>query len=514
MASLAEFPDAVEALFCSRELSADGRCVVKLFDARCGPIRLAIDEYIPCHPREWWDEEGTPLFARPNGNEGWVLLLEKAFAKMLGSYLDLSGGNCCTAFRAFTGESNVFTWARGEGEAARVDGAWKRMELAEHETHFVWKPGMEDRRDDESLWSEVRSYDRQSFLVACSMRAAHGQEFVRVDGLVEGHAYSVLHAVEVEGQRLLFLRNPWGNDKRWNGRWSDGDQAWVKHPGVRRRLRPEFRDDGAFWIAWVDFQAIFDFVFVCPKNMRAGAAATEHARQSTSGEVPPMPLNRTNPRRRLAEAKPELLPRLSPGSRVELRGLTSRLELNGRVTEVVEWHDDTGVYEVKDVPTPYWGCPDCGEINKRSREACNVCRGARAVLAPDSTRHYRVRPECIILPPDTEVQIEGLVDFPELNGQEGVIVAFDRRAGRYHVQLPDGQVRAVRPPHIIARQAPGKESEFGRWVPPAPDPSLVDEPEPPSEVPCASDDEVRRLFEELDEERGCGEGAQFLKECG
>jgi calpain-15 len=127
MASLAEFPDAVEALFCSSELAADGRCEVKLFDAKRGPVVLAIDEYIPCHPREWWDEEGTPLFARPNGNEGWVLLLEKAFAKMLGSYSELSGGNCCTAFRAFTGETNVFVWARGEGETARIHGEWKRM---------------------------------------------------------------------------------------------------------------------------------------------------------------------------------------------------------------------------------------------------------------------------------------------------------------------------------------------------------------------------------------------------
>jgi len=98
------------------------------------------------------------------------------------------------------------------------------------------------------------------------------------------------------------------------------------------------------------------------------------------------------------------------------------------------------------------------------------------------------------------VQIDGLLDFPELNGQAGVIVAFDRRAGRYHVELPDGQIRAVRPPHLIARQSPAKESEFGRWVAPAPDPSHVDEPDPPDEVPCASDEEVRRVFEELDDE--------------
>jgi len=521
MASLAEFPEAVEALFLTHELTASGRCEVQLHDMKNRRVKLSIDEFIPCHPREWWDEEGTPLFARPNGNEAWVLLLEKAFAKMLGSYMELSGGNCCTAFRAFTGEANVFVWARGEGEVARVEGEWKRMDLAKGDTHFVWNPGMEDRRDAEGLWDEVRTYDQQSYLVACSMRAVHGQEHVRIDGLVEAHAYSLLHAVEVEGNRLLFLRNPWGNDKRWNGRWSDGDDAWAKNPGVRRRLRPEFRDDGAFWIAWVDFQAIFDFVFVCARTMRSGAAAAEHARRSADGEVPAVPLSRTNPRRRLAEAIPERLPRLAIGSRVELMGLTSRLELNGRVTEVVRWDDDAGVYEVQDVPSPYWTCPECGEVNKRKREACNVCGGEKRVLAPDEVKRYRVRPECVILPPGTEVQVDGLVEFPELNGKGGKIIAFDRRAGRYHVELDDGHVRAIRPPHLIAKQAPEKEAEFGRWTAPVSDPSHVDEPEPPADVPCESDEEVRRIFEELDEEcrlrkdmkeKGLRRGQQLLRE--
>ena len=57
------------------------------------------------------------------------------------------------------------------------------------------------------------------------MRAKQSVEHLREDGLVEAHAYSLLHAVDVEGHQLLFLRNPWGNDKRWNGRWSDGDEV-------------------------------------------------------------------------------------------------------------------------------------------------------------------------------------------------------------------------------------------------------------------------------------------------
>lgn len=43
-------------------------------------VWVEIDDYIPC-------KQGTkdPKFAQPHGNELWVMLLEKAFAKFCGS---------------------------------------------------------------------------------------------------------------------------------------------------------------------------------------------------------------------------------------------------------------------------------------------------------------------------------------------------------------------------------------------------------------------------------------------
>lgn len=431
-----------------------------------------------------------PLFARPNGNEAWVLLLEKAFAKMLGSYQALVGGNCCTAFRAFTGESETFVWARGDGEKARVEGAWKRMDLALGEDHFTWQPGDEQRRDSEGLWSEVQNYDKRSFLVACSIRDRHGAEHVRRDGLVEAHAYSLLQVVSVEGQQLLFLRNPWGNDRKWNGRWSDGDIMWTKMAAVRRRLRPEFQNDGAFWIAWSDFQDIFDFVYVCGRSMRTAKAAREHAKMSSEGRWVAAKPRVT----RRVEALPEALPVLPPGTRVEMR-MPEHLE--GRIAEVVSWDEARG-YELKEVPTPYWYCPECGEINRRARETCNVCGAQRSAVLPIAS--FRAQASSVVLPPGSVVELKGLEYFPELNGQAGTIVSFDRHVSRYHVRLSDGHVRAIRPPHLIARRAPAEESDFSQWVPPPPETSFVDEPEPPESVPCVSHDDARRLVDALDDD--------------
>jgi hypothetical protein len=73
-----------------------------------------------------------------------------------------------------------------------------------------------------------------------------GREEVFVNGLIGGHAYSVLRAVEYRGKRFVVLRNPWG-DSEWTGRWSDGAKEWTKEwlPALEK-LQHDFGDDGEF----------------------------------------------------------------------------------------------------------------------------------------------------------------------------------------------------------------------------------------------------------------------------
>ena len=51
------------------------------------------------------------------------------------------------------------------------------------------------------------------------------------DGLIGGHAYSLISVVEFEheGQqvRLLKMRNPWGKGE-WTGDWSDKSEYWTE----------------------------------------------------------------------------------------------------------------------------------------------------------------------------------------------------------------------------------------------------------------------------------------------
>ena len=110
--------------------------------------------------------------------------------------------------------------------------------------------------------------------------------------IVSMHAYSILEAKEVKGERLLRVRNPWGQFE-WKGAWSDGSEQWtpewmqlldhkfggkflesflafsglsieLKNPvaGLACQLSPYLRldkltmdlhaDDGMFWISYKD----------------------------------------------------------------------------------------------------------------------------------------------------------------------------------------------------------------------------------------------------------------------
>ena len=70
------------------------------------------------------------------------------------------------------------------------------------------------------------------------------------DGIISGHAYSVVscHEFEHEGEtvRLLKLRNPWGHGE-WKGDWSDESDLWT--PEIKAQVGfTEAKDDGLFWM--------------------------------------------------------------------------------------------------------------------------------------------------------------------------------------------------------------------------------------------------------------------------
>ena len=89
-----------------------------------------------------------------------------------------------------------------------------------------------------------------NYLMASS---ASSSKIERASGMVHGHAYSVLHAVEIEGLRLVCCRNPWGNEIEWNGPWSDRSPEWKANPSIAKALNVDFQTEGSFWMDFEDW---------------------------------------------------------------------------------------------------------------------------------------------------------------------------------------------------------------------------------------------------------------------
>lgn len=59
---------------------------------------VIVDDCIPCY-----GSKQGPAFTKGVNNEIWVLLLEKVWAKINGSYENIESGNCREALRSLTG---------------------------------------------------------------------------------------------------------------------------------------------------------------------------------------------------------------------------------------------------------------------------------------------------------------------------------------------------------------------------------------------------------------------------
>ena len=65
--------------------------------------------------------------------------------------------------------------------------------------------------------------------------------------IVFGHAYSILDVREVEGYKLMKLKNPHGSGKiEWSGDFSDGSE--FMNDRMMQLLGHEKKDDGVFWM--------------------------------------------------------------------------------------------------------------------------------------------------------------------------------------------------------------------------------------------------------------------------
>ena len=81
---ISERPDRISNLFVTKEVNKHGLFAVNM-TKNGEKVQVLVDSNIPCL-------NGKPVFSSANGNELWVIILEKAWAKLHGSYERIIGG--------------------------------------------------------------------------------------------------------------------------------------------------------------------------------------------------------------------------------------------------------------------------------------------------------------------------------------------------------------------------------------------------------------------------------------
>mmetsp|Transcript_6709 Transcript_6709/g.11909 ORF Transcript_6709/g.11909 Transcript_6709/m.11909 type:complete len:795 (-) Transcript_6709:1604-3988(-) len=232
LSSLAERPELVRRLFLIEEANAEGIYRVRL--CKDGEwVTVTVDDYFPCFPF------GGPIFSRSQGNELWVLLLEKAYAKIHGSYMLLRGGWAAEGMSDLTGcptENLDFSHDDVKRRIANNE-LWPYLKTCDENGAL-----MSASTPGEDRWTETGGPDKQG-------------------GLVPGHAYTLIAVKEAHGHRLLNIRNPWGTFE-WAGNWSDNSPLWT--PKMREAIKPTLTaNDGTFWMSFDDFIRSFSGVNIC-----------------------------------------------------------------------------------------------------------------------------------------------------------------------------------------------------------------------------------------------------------
>ncbi|XP_074079141.1 calpain-9 [Macrotis lagotis] len=215
-------------------------------DQNFGPDYAGIFHFQIWQHSEWLDvviDDRLPTFRdrlvflhSADHNEFWSALLEKAYAKLNGSYEALKGGSTIEAMEDFTG---------GVAETFEV------------------------KKAPENFYEILEKALKRSSMVGCSIDISNSSESeARTPfGLIKGHAYTLtgIDQVNYRGQKieLIRVRNPWGQVE-WNGPWSDNSREWSSvDSSEQKRLCHSALDDGEFWMTFKDFKVHFDKVEIC-----------------------------------------------------------------------------------------------------------------------------------------------------------------------------------------------------------------------------------------------------------
>jgi calpain-15 len=188
-------------------------------------VEMVVDNYIPCL-------DGIPVFSHSKTNELWVMVLEKAWAKLLGSYEAMIHGRVHETMRDLLGA-----------------------------------PAYEHKLADEGALEILKKGYEQKYLLSAGVDADSSEESAQFQtlGLDPKYSFAVLGIYEVKKDgnviNLVHLRNPWGQ-LTWTGDWSEKSACWT--PALQKQVGWASSCEGCnFWMSFEDFSKYFTRLQLC-----------------------------------------------------------------------------------------------------------------------------------------------------------------------------------------------------------------------------------------------------------
>lgn len=170
-------------------------------------------------------KNGDCVFCRPSkvDKSAWFCLVEKAYAKLNGSYSNIEGGYISYPIYSLFGY------------------------FQKHINFKEW-----NSKKTKPLIERIIKYQKFGCIMDSSINSSLDQimlDDIKNHNLVTGHSYLILKVREVNGNYFFFLRNPWGY-KIWNGDYSSGSPLLTYKLKKSLKYRNEH---GAFWMIDRDF---------------------------------------------------------------------------------------------------------------------------------------------------------------------------------------------------------------------------------------------------------------------
>ena len=216
LAALSEKPKTIQKMIKSL---GNGKYEINIF-FKGKERKVIIDDVIPC-------VNGIPFFSHNHGDELWVMLLEKAYAKLHKNYGNMEGGMPFVALSDLTG-----------------------MPVKRFLTKDL---------DKDELFKRIMKYDKKDYYMCANVPDVPDVDLQKDYGLVEEHCYTVIGAYEIEGHKLLKIRNPWG-ECEWKGKWRDDDPNWTA--SMKKELNVVEANDGLYFMEIDDFVKHFEDLVV------------------------------------------------------------------------------------------------------------------------------------------------------------------------------------------------------------------------------------------------------------